>query len=576
MATIKGNYVPGTGTINANTNIGFKLGLESRLSAADFTAQNGVFYLTSDSHRLYIGNADGSISPVNQGVINVPAMPTNKDAIPGQFYYITGDNILAMYNGKQWMQVNPDTHVTALTQNAAAVANGNAATVRMTLTQDGGNQAAEETIHSNLVTLKGGNDIVITVDEETEEILITDADYSLETSGDANAVKFNLMRDPADGDKAVEGTPVTFTGTNGVSVTQKDNVITINAAELSNSADENQIESAAFANVAQGFDLTLKRKSGQSLAAANVDPIITYGETPNDQHFVNGKAALSVYTIAEVDAKIKSSLQSFNALTYRGTVGPDGTVQTLPSSGVANGDVYMATGDYSDGATTYHNGTLFIAQGTEGVDGFITGAINWTQVENYNTDTQTIVNLGADNTLSLSNTVQDGSNPGGTTFLGSYKVVTKAGDPLATTDVTTARQTGGSDKVVTISHNVSGYTHTKSDASTADDTQVLFSTNELLKNIGVDDWGHVKSSVDTTIEVPTEIFSEAETTAASSVSGTAGAKMTGTFTDSLALKNAGTGKTISTITTKTQVSSETLTLAVDGSALKMDLMWGSF
>lgn len=576
MATIKGNYVPGTGTINANTNIGFKLGLESRLSAADFTAQNGVFYLTSDSHRLYIGNADGSISPVNQGVINVPAMPTNKDAIPGQFYYITGDNILAMYNGKQWMQVNPDTHVTALAQNAAAVADGNAATIRMTLTQDGGNQAAEETIHSNLVTLKGGNDIVITVDEETEEILITDADYSLETSGEANAVKFNLMRDPADGDKAVEGTPVTFTGTNGVSITQKDNVITINAEELSNSSDENQIESAAFANVAQGFDLTLKRKSGQSLAAANVDPIITYGETPNDQHFVNGKAALSVYTIAEVDAKIKSSLQSFNALTYRGTVGPDGTVTALPSSGVANGDVYMATGDYSDGATTYHNGTLFIAQGTEGVDGFITGTINWTQVENYNTDTQTIVNLGADNTLSLSNTVQDGSNPGGTTFLGSYKVVTKAGDPLATTDVTTARQTGGSDKVVTISHNVSGYTHTKSDASTADDTQVLFSTNELLKNIGVDDWGHVKSSVDTTIEVPTEIFTEAETTAASSVSGTAGAKMTGTFTDSLALKNAGTGKTISTITTKTQVSSETLTLAVDGSALKMDLMWGSF
>lgn len=576
MATIKGNYVPGTGTINANTNIGFKLGLESRLSAADFTAQNGVFYLTSDSHRLYIGNADGSISPVNQGVINVPAMPINKDAIPGQFYYITGDNILAMYNGKQWMQVNPDTHVTALTQNAAAVTDGNAATVRMTLTQDGGNQAAADTIHSNFVTLKGGNDIVITVNEETEEILITDADYSLETSGDANAVKFNLMRDPADGDKAVEGTPVTFTGTNGVSVTQKDNVITINAAELSNDADDNQIQSAAFANVAQGFDLTLKRKSGQSLAAANVDPIITYGETPNDQHFVNGKAALSVYTIAEVDAKIKSSLQSFNALTYRGTVGPDGTVKALPSSGVANGDVYMATGDYSDGATTYHNGTLFIAQGTEGVDGFITGAINWTQVENYNTDTQTIVNLGADNTLSISNTVQDGSNPGGTTFLGSYKVVTKAGDPLATTDVTTARQTGGSDKVVTISHNVSGYTHTTSDASTGDDTKVLFSTNELLKSIGVDDWGHVKTSADTTIEVPTEIFGEAETTAASSVSGTAGAKMTGTFTDSLALKNAGTGKTISTITTKTQVSSETLILAVDGNALKMDLMWDSF
>ncbi len=56
MATIKGTYTAGTGTINPNTNIGFKLGLESALTSASFTAQNGVFYLTSDTHRLFIEN----------------------------------------------------------------------------------------------------------------------------------------------------------------------------------------------------------------------------------------------------------------------------------------------------------------------------------------------------------------------------------------------------------------------------------------------------------------------------------------------------------------------------------------
>ena len=53
--------------------------------------------------------------------------------------------------------------------------------------------------------------------------------------------------------------------------------------------------------------------------------------------------------------------------------------------------------------------------------------------------------------------------------------------------------------------------------------------------------------------------------------------MTGTFTDSLTLsKGSKTGAEISSIEMKTQISSETLTLAVDNGALKMDLMWGTF
>jgi len=93
----------GTLTPSATPKIGFKLGLQSAMDemlAKNGTAQangvHGTFYLTSDTHRLYIGNSDKSISAVNEGVITVstiddlPDIDTDaqKKAHAGQFYYI--------------------------------------------------------------------------------------------------------------------------------------------------------------------------------------------------------------------------------------------------------------------------------------------------------------------------------------------------------------------------------------------------------------------------------------------------------------------------------------------------------
>ena len=568
MATIKGTYTAGTGTINPNTNIGFKLGLESALTSASFTAQNGVFYLTSDTHRLFIGDKDGNVCPVNQGVITVTSLPDSTGVIPGQFYYITGSNILATFNGTQWVHINPDTQVTKLEH--VAVASDNGATIKTTVTQEGGTHSNTSVI-SNNVTIKGANDIVVTVDPATDTITLTDADYSFSTTGSQNDVKFNLVRDPANGEAAVEDT-VTFKGTNGVDITQNGKVITVDATNAMSTASQNGIASAAFSNRAtNGFDLTLKRQSGQTITAdAHLDPIVKYGNTATEAHYNAGVATLNVYTIAEVDEKVKNALQNFNALTYKGTVGTGGTVTALPTSQVQNGDVYMSNGYFTQDGAKMHAGTLFIAQGKEGTDGYLT-SVTWTQVENYNTDTITKVNTDAKYTIAFTNSIQDGANPGADTFLGSFKVSTKDGDPLTTTDTTTDKK-----KEVVISHNVSGYKHTAADASTGSKENVLFATNKVLGSLGVDDWGHVKTSQDVLIEVPTEIFTEAETTATVAVDGTAHSLMTATFSDNLALKNADTQGDITNIDIHSKIASETLVLGVNNGALKMDLMWGTF
>ena len=87
------------GTINAGTNIQFLLGTQASLekyikgpSASDGArAADGTFYLTNDTHRLYVGTSLGTAVPVNEGVITVSNLDTLKtiSAHPGEFYYVT-------------------------------------------------------------------------------------------------------------------------------------------------------------------------------------------------------------------------------------------------------------------------------------------------------------------------------------------------------------------------------------------------------------------------------------------------------------------------------------------------------
>lgn len=110
-------------------NVAFKRGLHSALPT---TAQDGVFYLTTDTNRLYVGQGtelvelNKSITTLNsiEALQNLPA----SEVEVGQFYYIKGGpsangvpsgdtatnaNILVVCTAKSgnnptWVQVNPD------------------------------------------------------------------------------------------------------------------------------------------------------------------------------------------------------------------------------------------------------------------------------------------------------------------------------------------------------------------------------------------------------------------------------------------------------------------------------------
>lgn len=151
------NGTEGINDING-TKVQFLSGLQSELNkyflnSGDLkksgNAKEGAFYLTTDTHRLYIGrevNADGitKVVPVainegiqvvdrlqyNESYPNQTYLPTNPQV--GEFYYVKDGNILAICNGynddtPQWTQLNPDTNtwidtkVTGLTISNAYV-----------------------------------------------------------------------------------------------------------------------------------------------------------------------------------------------------------------------------------------------------------------------------------------------------------------------------------------------------------------------------------------------------------------------------------------------------------------------
>lgn len=127
---------------NNMPNVIFKRGSHANLTANvyDFDTktaksglQDGTFYLTTDTNRLYIGN-NNKLVELNKSITTVTKvsdLPTTGVEV-GQFYYVSGTNnptegsdkadnthkgnILAVYLGEAaggWVQVNPDTNTDA-------------------------------------------------------------------------------------------------------------------------------------------------------------------------------------------------------------------------------------------------------------------------------------------------------------------------------------------------------------------------------------------------------------------------------------------------------------------------------
>ena len=142
-------------SLSMKANVMFKRGTQSSFNNLS-TYQDGCFYLTTDSHRLYIGTGDNKANLVSQSVITydnwaaIEALSNSSSpnyapglCSEGQFYYAKAENILCTYSNGKWIQINPDhnddhdTYVKSVSvaKNTADTVNGEKLVYDVKITQ---------------------------------------------------------------------------------------------------------------------------------------------------------------------------------------------------------------------------------------------------------------------------------------------------------------------------------------------------------------------------------------------------------------------------------------------------------
>lgn len=616
MANIPANNTVFTTTV-VDQNVRFLNGTQARLDPmlTEGGAIQGAFYLTSDTHRLYIGQSDGKGKvvpvPVNQGVTTVKDVQA-LHAEAGAFYYVESENILCVYNGTQWVQINPDhndnTVNKAFTTTLSDHTDGSNNIDGVTFTQqviDTENKAVTTTF---AITSDGGIDLSF----NGTVLKLKGCVYSLgvDVNDMSKTATITLSGDSDD----IEDTTIGIKAGSLINITKeagKDNVIVVSgvnqyntgvSAGNGNGGYTGAGASAPASNI--GFHFTVKDGNGTKGAA--IDPVIRIGETGKeiDYHFgssVPGVAVLPVYTQAEIDKK----LVGLDAMRYMGTVGTGGSRVDVPNGAVGTnnslancvkiGDTYLVVGAGKKGTgssagitvktgtnttTKAYDGDLIIARGTEDTNsssatyGYITSAtLVWDVVpsgDDKTTDTNYYGNAVTGG-LQIKDSVNDQVRA----------EITVEGDnylKVSSTPASTGYKNGVNDKQkLTISHSIIKESD-RTDEIRAMATQAENSTFDIPAVTGVnyDAAGHVTGLVTQTFRVRDTVSKiNTLTYAATNTKNASTGEVTATIENNIITQTAG-GTNISNKKASFAVKSSTLEISTSGSAVTMNLVWDQF
>ena len=382
-----------------NQKILFLQGTQAKLDGMT-SSTVGAFYLTNDTHRLYLGmSATAAPVPVNQGVTflaNENALPNMNSAsdeqkknVAGQFYFLTDKNILCVYSNNQWVQINSDTTIKEVKFGAEADTNGGV-NVSLAITD------TRNTIKTadNLI-LKGNSNVTIKASDATISgsavkvitFSVPDGDtYSLGTeitngvdfgspnaNGGVGKIILNASKgaDTSVNIEAGKNIKITGSGTNDKDIKIEGKDFGLNSVTVT-------------PEKAEGFSITVKNNANQQKDGF-LNPIIKVDT--NTAKYVKGTADLSnfVYSKKQVDDKFVG----LDAMRYMGTVASINDLVAL--TGVENGNTYKFTGANikvssltadqktkinTEGLTEIRRGDVFIAKGTE-VSGVLVGDWTW-------------------------------------------------------------------------------------------------------------------------------------------------------------------------------------------------------
>lgn len=547
-------------------NVSFKRGLASALTATGFTAQDGVFYLTTDSHRLYVGQ-NSELVELNRYVKvvattdNLPSAPAKDD-----FAFVTAGNMLLVCKDpsaegiKKWTQINSQTVDTntdttiAVKGTPTVTSDATGVTISFTFSQTETNKKNNNTVAkadipvsfkinssdiatansiavaigskavtggstiavsgagsaASSVTLKQGSNVTISDDGKNNiTISAVDTKYSfgaannkLNLTGGSTAAGsvsvagdtyVSLTADATNGVKAAHKTYDTLSATKGTAITGthggKFTVVSsmtrdtgghltgYTTQEVTLPSDNNTTNKSAAISADNDGTLTVSVTDSNNNAVTGKATNALYF-TVNNQKVYN-QGAIDFYTKDEIDGKING----INAMVYRGTVGDENsTVESLPTSGVAIGDTYMAAVVGTFGGHSCKSGDLLIATGTE-TDGVITSGLTWTYVPSGD-DTDTHYTIGNNNSTTITLKPTVGSDTTSVAF------AAKDNNPITVT---------GSAGKITI-----GHADVDNDTSTGTAVSGYGKSFTAVTGVTVNAQGHVTNVQTTDITMPSE------------------------------------------------------------------------
>ena len=540
------------------TAVKFKLGTQESLNTLKNSQKGwevGTFYLTSDSSRLYIGQAD-ELALLNKSVeiyANLNALKAKGKSYEGDIAYCADENVLAYYNGTTWNQINPDdnTILTALTHAVSSVTDG------VKITTAGTNNDGKAITPAD-VTITGAKGAQVAM-ANNKAITITGDTYALNVQEHADTTNdIDLVLDSAlQNDSTVHikgGENVTVTKTadsNGIQIAAKDTKL--NDISLGLGADgELQVGASDTGNT----NVLKKQKLGYFIDGSY------YGIGSNE---TAKQVDLPVYSKEQVDNLFKK----LDGMTYRGTIGTSGTTFTMDASfnvlkgGTATeihiGDMFLVQG----GKLTYATGKqagigdMLIATAKDGkseTNGVLAiGDVEWTYVpagDDADIDTTYIFKAsGTTDSMTITS-----SNGGGTVG----KIAFTEGDGI----VIESTDNGGSSPnqlSVNIKHG------TYDTAKTTDNKSLTNGgTFNVIDSVTYDN-GHITGINTKTIQ--TVEYKPGP----DSASKDAGA-------NSVTVKHtlSAGGNLVSDDNAKMVLSSDTLKLTASGNTVTADLVWGSF
>lgn len=529
-------------------NVIFKRGLETALPA-NGSAQDGVLYFTTDTKRLFLGMPEGQRIPIAEGITSVTSVTDLPAASghEGEFYYASNGNILAYSNGASWLQVNLSSEVSTLSY--AATVSNDVGTVQLTLDQTGGNQGQK----SAAFVLTASDNVNIAAGTASNELVISadDTTYTLATgtATASNAAAITLT--PSTG--SVQAFEVI--GNNGVTIARNasGNIeLAVNVSEVG-TISTFTMGTGNTATSTLGFYADIQESSGTH-KIGTIDPIIVYGGSANQsEHFAGGTATLAVYTVSEVDNLIANLEKTLDAVHYMGTA-TDSTGLVDTNGKVHTGDAWKAASDFTLNGSTVKAGSLIIAHPAEGKseqsDGTIaSGDVAYDIISGDSTDT-TYSFSGITHGVQL-----EGSTDG---VKGSLQLQTDS-TQLVLTD-------GGSGTTKTVSIGLAAVTTSATTASAITQSSGSTATVAAVTGVTTDSYGRVTGVETTSFTVIDTTLSTSRTFTVSTVSNVA------TINDSVS-DSAGN---IATAAYSIGSSGNSVTVTSSGTAINLELVWGSF